>query len=80
MKKLILIIIFAAFLFLAGCDKVENPQFHVDETSCNECGRCTQVCPLDAIEYGENGKAVIDQTKCNQCGKCITICPQDAIY
>ncbi|MBN2461709.1 MAG: 4Fe-4S binding protein [Candidatus Cloacimonetes bacterium] len=52
----------------------------MDVQSCNSCGRCLQICPVDAIEFGTDGKAFIDQTKCNQCGQCITVCPQDAIY
>lgn len=63
-----------------GCDKVNNPEYNVDKSACNSCGACVNVCPRDAIEIGEDGKAIIDQTKCNQCGKCIAVCPEDAIY
>jgi ferredoxin len=80
LRKLIPWLVLFAVLIYVGCDKVNNPQYHVDNTSCNECGRCIQICPVDAIEFGVDGKAIIDQTKCNQCGKCITICPKDAIY
>lgn len=80
LKKSIPWILLVSILFYVACDKVQNPQYHVDDTSCNSCGKCIQVCPVDAIEFGPNGKAIIDQTKCNQCGKCITICPKDAIY
>jgi ferredoxin len=79
-KKLIPWFLLLGILFYVGCEKISNPQYFVDDTSCNECGRCIQICPVDAIEYGPNGKAIIDQTKCTQCGKCITICPKDAIF
>ncbi len=74
------LIILLLILIVWACDKVSNPQYHVDSTSCNACGECIQVCPVDAIEFGSDGKAVIDQTKCNQCGSCLTACPKDAIY
>ena len=80
MKKIITLIILFAILIYVGCDKVNDPEYNVDASSCNSCGDCIQICPLDAIEFGPDGKAVIDQTKCNQCGKCITICPKDAIH
>ncbi|HHE38772.1 MAG TPA: 4Fe-4S dicluster domain-containing protein [Candidatus Cloacimonetes bacterium] len=82
MKKLIKIVIpiFLFFLIIWGCEKAVNFQYNVDSSSCNSCSRCIQVCPVDAVEIGLNGKAVIDQTKCNQCGQCITVCPKNAIY
>ena len=81
MKKIILIIVLILIIvsFIA-CKKVSNPEYNVDNSACNSCGTCITICPQDAIEIGEDGKAIIDQTKCNQCGKCITVCPEDAIY
>jgi len=80
MKKKQFIILLIGILLFIACEKVSNPEYNVDANSCNACGNCLQICPVDAIEFGADGKAVIDQTKCNQCGKCITICPQDAIH
>jgi len=80
MKKSVILLILLAILIYIGCDKVSNPEYNVDSTSCNSCGECIQICPVDAIEFGADGKAMIDQTKCNQCGRCITICPKDAIH
>ena len=75
----IIFIIFLTILLILGCEKATNPQYKIERSSCNSCGNCLQVCPVDAIEFGTDGKAVIDQTKCNQCGQCILVCPQDAI-
>lgn len=81
MKKItIYLIILVLILVIWACDKVSNPQYQVDTSSCNSCGECIQVCPVDALEFGSEGKAVIDQTKCNQCGSCLLVCPQEAIY
>jgi ferredoxin len=81
MKKIwILLTLVIMLLIYIGCDKVSNPEYNVDKSACNSCGACIAICPIDAIEIGEDGKAIIDQTKCNQCGKCIVICPEDAIH
>ena len=43
----------------------------VDETTCVHCGRCAQVCPMDAEIAGD--------AYCIFCGKCVTECPTAAI-
>ncbi len=81
MKKFwVLLTLLFMLLIYIGCDKVSNIEYNVDKSACNSCGACIGICPIDAIEIGNDGKAIIDQTKCNQCGKCIAICPEDAIY
>lgn len=45
---------------------------------CNACGECHAVCPVSAIEFGEDGVSEIDQTRCKGCGMCVQVCPQDA--
>ncbi|MBN1326555.1 MAG: 4Fe-4S binding protein [Candidatus Cloacimonetes bacterium] len=80
MKRLILLILIVFLLFYLGCRKLNSPEYNVDAQSCNGCGRCIQICPVDAIEFDADGNATIDQTKCNQCGQCITICPQGAVH
>ncbi len=80
MKRILILLIVIAGLMYVGCDKVSNPEFNVDAASCNSCGECIQVCPYDAIDFGEDGKAFIDQTKCTQCGECVEVCPKDAIH
>lgn len=80
MTRYKVVIYLLAILLFFACSKINNPQYHVDDSACVECGKCILVCPRDAVEFGVNGKAVIDQTKCNQCGKCIAVCPQDAIF
>jgi heterodisulfide reductase subunit A-like polyferredoxin len=81
-RRLIAIIIIAILLlgFVAACKKTTKVEFTVDRSACNGCGRCQQVCPYDAIELNNDGKAVIDQTLCQQDGLCVRVCPQNAIY
>ncbi len=80
MKKAVIILILIGILFYFSCAKVANPEYNIDGSSCNSCGRCFQVCPVNAIEFGIDGKAIIDQTKCTQCGYCVKFCPKGAIY
>lgn len=57
---------------LAG--KVSVFRMRVD-SSCIECDRCREVCPVDIAIYREP-----DSAECIRCGKCIDICPVKAIH
>ncbi len=50
----------------------------VDEEKCNGCGRCAELCRVDAISI-VLGKSVIDRDKCVSCGWCIRSCPHEAV-
>jgi coenzyme F420-reducing hydrogenase beta subunit len=50
----------------------------VDEEKCNGCGRCAELCRVDAISI-VLGKSVIDRDKCISCGWCIRGCPHEAV-
>ena len=79
LKKSIPWILLVGLLFYVACDKVQNPQYHVDDTSCNSCGKCIQVCPVDAISGKPKEPYVVNENKCIGCGMCIDKCPADAI-
>ena len=49
----------------------------VKAESCISCGRCVDVCPVDAIAL--EGKASIDHGRCVGCGDCTVACPVQAI-
>lgn len=42
-------------------------------------GSCTEVCPVDCIEEGED-MFHIDPDICIDCGACESVCPVEAIY
>jgi len=46
---------------------------------CNQCGRCKEVCPAEAISE-KDGVYAIDPLKCNFCQLCIDECPYGALY
>jgi ferredoxin len=79
-KIVVLLLVLLVVSFLLSCKKPTTVEVHIDRSACNGCGRCLQVCPYDAIELDNNGKAVIDQTLCKQDGLCVRECPQNAIY
>ncbi|MDD5562044.1 MAG: ATP-binding protein [Candidatus Omnitrophica bacterium] len=56
----------------------------VDETKCNYCGKCREVCAYHAIAVlsesnGKKGSVLIFSHLCHGCGACSLLCPQGAI-
>jgi NAD-dependent dihydropyrimidine dehydrogenase PreA subunit len=57
----------------------------VDESKCNGCGKCLQVCPKGPRvwrieEQGDRKIAkVMDIDYCLNCGNCVAFCPTSAI-
>ena len=51
---------------------------HVISDDCIKCGKCKEVCPMQAISEGET-KLVVDASVCVDCGMCEEKCPTGAI-
>ena len=44
--------------------------------SCPEgCHKCKDVCPVNALDVGENGKVFAKEMFCIYCGACLPVCP-----
>ena len=55
---------------------------YVDTHKCIGCGKCTNICPMEAIGVTTIGKdkyAQVDDKLCLGCGVCVKNCPKDAI-
>ncbi len=51
------------------------------EESCVGCGKCANVCPIDAMKVDPvTHKAKNDEEICLGCGVCVRNCPKKAIY
>jgi Pyruvate/2-oxoacid:ferredoxin oxidoreductase delta subunit len=52
----------------------------LDEQACSGCGRCTEVCPVEAMRQELPGVApVVDRSVCIGCGVCSRSCARRAI-
>lgn len=76
-------------VFLKGCPlrcawcsnpESQNPRpeiAHLDSL-CNNCGRCVDVCKLQAITASEKS-IKIDRELCTDCGDCVSVCTPGAL-
>jgi MinD superfamily P-loop ATPase len=55
---------------------VQIPQ--VDESKCDECGKCGEICQYSAI-ISLKTKPLVFAELCHGCGGCAAVCPQGAI-
>lgn len=52
---------------------VNMPVFR-EEADCDGCGKCVDVCPVDALRLA-NGKPEKVVAECSSCGSCLFACP-----
>ena len=53
--------------------------FVIAPEACTACGRCRQVCPVEAIRGEKKVPHEIDPNKCITCGACRDVCAFDAV-
>jgi len=46
---------------------------------CTQCGKCAEVCPMDAITKNPQGVYMISRKTCIGCLACMDICPTNVI-
>ncbi|MBS1250822.1 MAG: Caffeyl-CoA reductase-Etf complex subunit CarE [Chloroflexi bacterium] len=51
---------------------------HVDQSLCEGCGVCEEICPFDAIEINNKISIVIEEA-CMGCGICVDHCQEGAL-
>lgn len=51
----------------------------INDSSCTNCGICSEFCRFDAIHPNENGRFEINPFKCEGCRLCERLCPVQAI-
>jgi len=81
--------------YLAGANKFGFPNStvtsnfisEIDESRCTGCGKCVDICPVNATslisandpKHTKKKKAFVDTGMCVGCGVCAVKCPTDAI-
>ena len=61
---------------------------HINESTCNGCGKCVNVCGVEAMNLTSSNnphkpkekKAVINEDRCLGCGVCVNVCPSESIF
>jgi len=59
----------------------------IDDTQCTSCGKCVNVCPVEAMalvsannpHFPNRKKAVLNPEFCLGCGVCVRVCPEKSI-
>ena len=54
------------------------PTPQVDETKCEHCGRCSEICQFSAIVCVKT-RVLVYPALCHACGGCERVCPTGAI-
>lgn len=62
-----------------GLADVEQTVVHISEEDCVGCGRCVEVCPVDAIVGAPNFVHTVLKEHCTGCELCLPPCPVDCI-
>jgi heterodisulfide reductase subunit A len=50
----------------------------IDEDKCTGCGTCIVLCPYNALDKNDDGKASVTEVLCKGCGTCASSCPEKA--
>ncbi len=51
----------------------------IDSESCIGCEACKDICPMEAINMNESGKAEVNLERCIGCGLCLMACAVEAV-
>lgn len=52
----------------------------VDQSRCNRCGTCIDMCPMDVLHFSRSGLPYMRyRDDCWYCDVCVFVCPRKAI-
>jgi Fe-S-cluster-containing hydrogenase component 2 len=81
MQKRILTLLFAIIIICGMLYAIKSIYYQIDQSQCQQCGRCTLHCTPAAIQFNEqSGGLFINAELCTGCGECVDNCPYGAIY
>ncbi|MFC1820701.1 glycyl-radical enzyme activating protein [Thermodesulfobacteriota bacterium] len=55
------------------------PELMTHDAKCIGCGKCAEICPVDAIIFNPEDGRRIDRDLCNCCFDCVATCPAGAL-
>lgn len=58
--------------------KIFNGAIRINQEKCPKgCRNCLDVCPVEALFLGKDGKVYPEETFCVYCGACVKVCPEE---
>ncbi len=65
------------------CSNAESmnpePELGIIRENCNNCGKCLQKCPENAISFDDENVIRFNRETCTACGDCLDACPPGAL-
>lgn len=68
----------SGFIHWGFCQFALGTKDFYAEESCNACGLCEKICPVECIKIANN-KPTWQKNSCTKCFACINRCPKEAI-
>lgn len=57
----------------------EGPDGYV-MTACTQCGKCIDLCPVNALKFSKSGAILLNKNACVGCLSCVGFCDYDAMF
>lgn len=51
----------------------------VDFDKCDNCGECSDVCPMEVLILKDGKLTINDPDECSYCETCVDMCPNECI-
>jgi len=55
------------------------PELGLKRSLCNQCGKCLDVCPEQALFFNDEEVLNVDRQRCKACGECVSECYPEAL-
>lgn len=59
--------------------RIPRLELHFNQSKCNQCGTCSQKCPMSIDIHKTKGNTISVNTNCTLCAECISACKKKAL-